>query len=403
MPTGGPSTSQTSSTNYPSWLQKPMQSYVDNVTDMYQNAIDKPNQNPWMPHWSNQTNNALDALQQHSASNMRPNSSYQSYYQNIMDNGGFAPGQTAAMNYFKKMKNGNTWDARQYRNIAEAGGYNKAMRQARNDMFDTMKGADDVSTEKLNSLYDQFVNTQSFAEQNLGDYASGKMIGESNPHLQNVIDQMNRKAQDAAAVNAMGSGRYGSASHAKSVGDAISDQTSNFLANQYNQDVAHMMGANSQMDAGRFNRLNSAHGVATNIAGIDSGNANRRMGASQNLFNMGNTAMGNRMNALGQYGDLRQMGATNMANLGQQSMANMSTAYQQQQAPMNDLLQIGQMHDQFYQQQQMAPWMLSSNYANLFNSNPLVQNPSTTTTTSQNTPWWQSIAGPAMYTLGGMF
>lgn len=122
----------------------------------------------------------------------------------------------------------------------------------------------------------------SYTESNLGAYASGDMIGESNPYFEDALRIATERAADGVNLGASSMGRYGSGAHTQTLARELGDMQTTARAGQVNADIDRMMNANSMMDNQR-------------MAGLGMGlNANQsRMQAAGNQFNMGQQAFGN--------------------------------------------------------------------------------------------------------------
>lgn len=82
----------------------------------------------------------------------------------------------------------------------------------------------------------------------LGNYAQGSYLdGSNNPHFSKVVDRAAEGARDAVNMNFSGAGRYGSGANQQILAREVGDLTSRAYADQYNNEVANMMGANSMM------------------------------------------------------------------------------------------------------------------------------------------------------------
>lgn len=142
-------------------------------------------------------------------------------------------------------------------------------------------------------------NTGGYSAKNLGNMASGKLLGQGNPYLKDALAVANEQA--ATSINdAMSSaGRYGSGVHQSTLAKTLADQNTQAMFGQYNQDVANMVGANQQIDS---------MGLAA---------AGRRDANASNLFNAGQQGIANQANAY----NAARMGADDLYRAGGQQDA----------------------------------------------------------------------------------
>ncbi|MEK1929487.1 MAG: tail fiber domain-containing protein [Pararhizobium sp.] len=103
--------------------------------------------------------------------------------------------------------------------------------------------------------YSAMLKARSSAENNLGDYASGKYLKEGNPYyrdrLTNEIQDSNALVQSAFS----GSGRYGSGANTNALAKNSQNMLLAGLENDYNRAQANQFAATGQIDAARQARL----------------------------------------------------------------------------------------------------------------------------------------------------
>jgi hypothetical protein len=129
---------------------------------------------------------------------------------------------------------------------------------------------------------DKFANgwmNPNSAQANLSGMASGALLGQGNPYLQSALTNANERAATGVNSAMSASGRYGSGAHTDTLAKTLAENSTNAMFGQYNQDVANMMGANSQID------------------NVNQSNLGRQLGAAGNLFNAGQMGLGNMSNA----------------------------------------------------------------------------------------------------------
>ncbi|WP_208442332.1 hypothetical protein [Bartonella raoultii] len=93
---------------------------------------------------------------------------------------------------------------------------------------------------------------------NLGRMASGGMVG-NNPYFEQALQNSMNSIRDTINSSFSGAGRYGSASHMNALSRALDGLSTNARANQYNQDLQHMMQANAMVDQANQNQLGASN------------------------------------------------------------------------------------------------------------------------------------------------
>jgi hypothetical protein len=127
--------------------------------------------------------------------------------------------------------------------------------------------------------FSQGWKNQSSAADNLSGMASGALLGQGNPYLQSALNNANERAATGVNSAMSAAGRYGSGAHTDTLAKTLAENSTNAMFGQYNQDVANMMGANSQID------------------NVMQSNYNRQLSAAGNMFNAGQMGLGNMSNA----------------------------------------------------------------------------------------------------------
>jgi hypothetical protein len=118
----------------------------------------------------------------------------------------------------------------------------------------------------------------------LNPIAQGSLDPNSNPLMQQMIQQITNQAQNAVGSQFAGAGRSFSGAHAGATGKAITEGLAPTLFNQYNQNVQNAMGASGQLMSGAQGRS----GALDNAAGNQ---LNAQMAAPGSLSNL-NTPQG---------------------------------------------------------------------------------------------------------------
>ncbi|PIT68986.1 autotransporter outer membrane beta-barrel domain-containing protein [Bartonella tribocorum] len=98
------------------------------------------------------------------------------------------------------------------------------------------------------------INTPTQAEKNLEKIASGAMMGD-NSHFKQALQNSMDNVRDTINSSFAGAGRYGSGAHTEVLAREMDNIRTQAMANQYNQNLQHMMKAKAQLDHLRQNRL----------------------------------------------------------------------------------------------------------------------------------------------------
>lgn len=99
--------------------------------------------------------------------------------------------------------------------------------------------------------------TSSMAEQNLGNVASGQMLGGGDPHFQNVLDQATRRAGDAVNLQASSMGRTGSGANQGVLAREVGDLSARMMSDQYNRERDRQVQAVGMIDDQRNTAANN--------------------------------------------------------------------------------------------------------------------------------------------------
>lgn len=91
------------------------------------------------------------------------------------------------------------------------------------------------------------INTPTQAEKNLEKIASGAMM-EDNSHFNQALQNSMDNVRDAINSSFAGAGRYGSGAHTEVLAREMNNIRTQAMANQYNQNLQHMMQANAQLN-----------------------------------------------------------------------------------------------------------------------------------------------------------
>lgn len=138
----------------------------------------------------------------------------------------------------------------------------------------------------------------SYAEQNLSGIARGDMLDRLDPNFERSLAVARNNASNQIGEGASAAGRYGSQNWADNVAKTVGDYEATQRVNQYNNERANQMSANSMLDSSRFQGL----GMGLN--------------AAQGMF-----------------------------NAGQQGFQNLGAAYEGMKLPAQDLMNLGSMDE----------------------------------------------------------
>jgi hypothetical protein len=134
-----------------------------------------------------------------------------------------------------------------------------------------MNGSRDIQTAGIyNGLLGQN-NQASASERNLGGVASGQYLDPTtNPYVQALVKTSNENADTANRAAFAQSGRYGSGAFAAATAKAINDTDTALYANQYNQERANQLSANSMLDAQQNARVNQGTNIGNALTNLGS-------------------------------------------------------------------------------------------------------------------------------------
>jgi hypothetical protein len=91
----------------------------------------------------------------------------------------------------------------------------------------------------------------SYAEQNLGDMASGSYLQNGNPYFNDALKGQLDQTANQVQSQFSGAGRYGSGANTGVLTNSLGNIRSSALSDQFNRDTQNMLTANSQMDSSR--------------------------------------------------------------------------------------------------------------------------------------------------------
>ena len=189
----------------------------------------------------------------------------------------------------------------QYQSVMGTGGYNDAQQEA-------MGGIQQVGNAAMGPSY---------SEQNLSGIANGDMLNRQDPNFERALSAASDSAAHQVNEGAAASGRYASQNWADNMAKTVGDYEATQRVNQYNNERANQMSANSMMDSNRL------QGLGLGLTAAQSG-----------------------------------------FNAGQQGFQNLGTAYEGMKRPAADLISLGSMYEDQAGKELEAPlrqaeWLMS--------------------------------------------
>lgn len=120
----------------------------------------------------------------------------------------------------------------------------------------SINGLYDTANKFNDNSFNNLAKQQSASENNLGDLASGKLLGNNTAFKQALNNNLN---EAATSINRQmsGAGRYGSGANNVILANTLGNIAQKANAQQYNQNVNNMIRANSQIDESRANQLSN--------------------------------------------------------------------------------------------------------------------------------------------------
>lgn len=215
---------------------------------------------------------------------------------------------------------------------------NDAQSTGINTEYYAAKRAQPVLDQGLQSVLgiSQDARGPSYAEQYLGDVASGSQIGANDPNFERLLSKAMANAATEAGMVASGMGRTGSDYHQTAVADTVGNlEASQRLARLQDQE-RRQMEAIGAMDTGRLGGMNTA----LNAAGALPGMAAATLAPGQALQGLGNRITQDALDRRG-FGQLAQiLGLANGLGTTTSSGTNVSTGTGTAEGPDNTLGQI---------------------------------------------------------------
>ncbi|MGN6772622.1 MAG: hypothetical protein ACTHJQ_22650 [Rhizobiaceae bacterium] len=146
------------------------------------------------------------------------------------------------------------------------------------------------------SVYDA-AGQPSSAATNLSGMASGAYLDPANdPYYAQALKGALTTAGNGVQSQFSGAGRLGSAANTNALGTTLGNIAVNAASQQYNQNVANMLGANQQIDAAKqaglgtqLGALGAGQNAATSIAGLDQNQFQNNLTGAQAIQQAGST------------------------------------------------------------------------------------------------------------------
>lgn len=248
-----------------------------------------------------------------------------------------------------------------------------------------MSGARDLTTQpQLQQLYDRS-QAPSAAETNLSSTAAGAYLDPTtNPWVSKLAQVSADNALNATKEAYAASGRYGSGNFAGATTKAVNDTQSALFANQYNQERANQLSANSMIDSARQAASSAGLGITNAISGVqNTNNQNRLAGAGLGQAQqsamagvLGQVLGGDQFNS--NLGVTKAQGFIGAGQQGQsqalQAAGLLPSVDALRYAPASNLLQVGGLQQQqnqgyldaardYFNDTQQVPWQALGQYA----------------------------------------
>jgi hypothetical protein len=199
-----------------------------------------------------------------------------SYLQNLLGSNGISATTQQGLGMLAGVPEAST--SRLSRLADQIGSASNPINQTANSF---MSGARDLTTQpQLQQLYDRS-QAPSAAETNLSSTAAGAYLDPTtNPWVSKLAHVSADNALNATKEAYAASGRYGSGNFAGATTKAVNDTQSALFANQYNQERANQLSANSMIDSARQAASSAGLGITNAISGVqNTNNQNRLAGA----------------------------------------------------------------------------------------------------------------------------
>ena len=200
-----------------------------------------------------------------------------SFAQGVLGSGGISPTTQAGLGMLSAVPN---VDTSRLSSLADMiGSASNPINQTANSF---MNGSRDLTTiPQLDQLYAKS-QAPSSAETNLSGVARGDFLDPTaNPLFAKLAKVSSDNALEDTKAAFAASGRYGSGAFQGAATKAVNDTQSSLFANQYNQERANQVSANSMIDSARQAASQLGLGITNAKSGVESTNNSQRLAGAQ--------------------------------------------------------------------------------------------------------------------------
>ncbi|ATO57852.1 tail fiber domain-containing protein [Bartonella sp. 1-1C] len=150
-----------------------------------------------------------------------------------------------ALNLYNKGIGGNVYQGDRHADLSET-------------TQNALKGLENAANQYNNSVFNEWLIEPTKSAQNLSEMAAGNWMG-NNSKFNDALSRALNKTSDVVNQSMAGAGRYGSGAHTGVLTDELGALATQATAQQYNQDVNHMLNANQMIDRSMQNQVNTAN------------------------------------------------------------------------------------------------------------------------------------------------
>ncbi len=150
-----------------------------------------------------------------------------------------------ALNLYNKGIGGNVYQGERHAGLSET-------------TQNALQGLENAASQYNNSALNEWLKAPTKSAQNLSDMAAGNWVG-NNSKFNNALSNALNKTSDIVNQSMAGAGRYGSGAHTGVLTDELGALATQATAQQYNQDINHMLNANQMIDRSMQNQVNAAN------------------------------------------------------------------------------------------------------------------------------------------------
>ena len=161
----------------------------------------------------------------------------------------------------------------------------------------------------------------SMSEKNLADIANGGLLNREDPYFERALTAAQNRVANEINMGASAGGRYGSGVHQGNIARELGDMEASQRVNQYMNERANQVQANSLIDQQRQAGLGLSLNAANSASGIDQANQGLRFQGANAQANLYGAGLDRSLNALNSASSIdqsnqsmRAAGASNLAN-----------------------------------------------------------------------------------------